>query len=233
MRISIIIPTLNEEKRIQGLVNHLREDPSSNLVKEIVVVDGNSRDNTVAMATEVGVRVIQCKQSSRSVQMNLGASHARADILYFLHADTIPPQWYARDICQSVEDGNVAGCFRLKFDLDHWLLNMSGWCTRFKSPHLRFGDQSLFVTKQVFDTLQGFSEDLRLFEDQELVKRCIKQGPFRVMSNHVITSSRKYRKNGVMRLQLVYGWIFLLYTLGFSQEVLMQTYKQLTTDPML
>ena len=233
MRISIIIPTLNEEKQIERLIEYLRNDASRNFIEEIIVVDGNSSDQTVAKAQLLGVKVIECPQSSRAVQMNIGADHAQGDMLYFLHADTLPPALFARSINEAVADGYMAGCFRLKFDWNHWLLNISGWFTRFSSPYLRFGDQSLFIIKRVFTKLNGFSEDLRLFEDQEIVQRIVKQGPFKVLPEVVVTSSRKYRKNGVCRLQLVYFWIFLMYTLGFSQKSLVHAYRNMISDPMM
>ena len=233
MRISVIIPTLNEEKRIEHLISFLRDDASKDLIEEIIVVDGNSSDRTVAQAQLLGATVIECDQPSRAVQMNIAADHAAGDILYFLHADTLPPALFARSIYEAVNGGYMAGCFRLKFDWNHWLLNMSGWFTRFSSPYLRFGDQSLFITREVFNRLRGFAEDLRLFEDQDLVKRIVKQGPFKVLPEFVVTSSRKYQKNGVYRLQLVYFWIFLMYTLGFSQKSLVQVYRNMISDPMI
>ena len=163
--------------------------------------------------------------------MNLGASNASGDILYFLHADTYPPAEFATKIVKAINQGAAFGCFRLCFDWRHWFLSLNSWFTRFNINVFRFGDQSLFVTRQSFANIEGYNEQLRLFEDQEIIGRLKTQGPFRLLPAVVVTSARKYRKNGPFRLQLVYYLLYLLYSLGFTQEVLVQTYLRLVPDP--
>jgi hypothetical protein len=150
-----------------------------------------------------------------------------------LHADTFPPTGYAQKIWQATRDHYISGCFRLRFDWSHWFLSTNCWFTRFNTSIFRFGDQSLFVYKDAFMKAKGFNEKLRVFEDQDIVKRLAQYGPFAVLSDYVVTSARKYRKNGPFRLQLVYFWIYLLYAFGFSQRTLMRTYQSLVPFPMV
>ena len=83
--------------------------------------------------------------------MNLGATIAKEKVLYFLHADSTPPQNFTADISKAVGQGYGIGCYRLAFDYKHWLLKANCWFTRFDVNAFRFGDQSLFVTKEIFD----------------------------------------------------------------------------------
>jgi len=82
--------------------------------------------------------------------MNLGASVAKYEILYFLHADSFPPNNFTATIFNSYDNGAKSGCFRLQFDYDHWFLKANSWCARFNLNAIRFGDQSLFVTKEKY-----------------------------------------------------------------------------------
>ncbi len=233
MAISIIIPTLNEERHIVALLEYLPLDPDHDLICEILVVDGNSKDRTAEFATRSGAGVIRCEQRSRAVQMNLGAHHAKGDILYFLHADTRPPRGFAQRIRRAIEEKKFSGCFRLKFNWSHWFLTFNSWFTRFDFKAFRYGDQSLFVERRHFIKAGGFREDLALFEDQEIVARLMRKGSFSVLPDYVVTSARKYRLNGPYRLQLVYYWLYLLFTLGVSQHLLVKTYHNLIRQPMI
>ncbi len=118
--------------------------------------------------------------------MNCGASLATTDILYYLHVDTFPPPTFINDITQAVKRGFEAGCFRLSFDYKHWVLNANCWFTRFKINAFRFGDQSLFVTKYLFNNTSGFCEEHTVMEHQHLIIRLRKRNKFTIMPGAVI-----------------------------------------------
>lgn len=227
MSISIVIPTLNEEHYIVNLLEFLHKDQSYPLVKEILVVDGNSQDHTRELAADRGARVLVSSVRSRAVQMNLGAAQATGAILYFLHADTMPPGDFAGSIQQAVASGYKCGCFRLKFDWDHWFLTANSWFSRFGIRAFRYGDQSLFVERNLFHKVKGFREELALFEDHDMVLRLSGECSFKVLPDYVLTSARKYRRNGPFRLQLAYYCLYLLFALGFSQKSLLKAYRRL------
>lgn len=226
LSISIIIPAYNEEKNIGSLVRYLQSIEGKENIKEIIVVDGQSRDNTVSEAKGAGAKIINASRRGRAVQMNEGAYVAKGTILYFLHADTFPPKSLIYDILSSLKKGYRAGCYRLEFDNKNWFLQFYGWCTRFDIPAFRFGDQSLFIEKQLFEEIGRFKEDLIVMEDNEIIHRIRKKTNYTIIPKSVITSSRKYQKNGYIRLQLIFTLIYCLYHFGLPQESLVRIYRE-------
>ncbi len=227
LTISIIIPVKNEATQLPVLLNYLNAASGQMHIAEIIVSDGMSTDDTVSIANLNGAKVVVSKQAGRGRQMNAGAKIATGDILYFLHADSIPPTGFVEDILQQINGGKVAGCYRLRFDDDHWFLKANAWFTRFNVNAIRFGDQSLFVRKTLFETIGGFSEDLIIMEDQEIIHRIRKQGSFAVIAGYVTTSARKYRVNGIYRMQGIFFYIYFAYIFGASQQKLVGIYKKL------
>lgn len=224
--ISIIIPTFNEEATLPDLLGHLFNNVSNKSNFEIIVADGNSSDRTAEIASKQGLKVVFNRKTGRSIQMNSGASVSKGDILYFLHADSFPPPMFDKLIINAVKEGNVSGCFRLKWDKQGWFLSKFSWMTRFKFNICRGGDQSLFIQSHIFRALGGFKEDFSLFEDVEIISRLKRKGKFTVLPYDVITSTRKYAKNGTIRLQLLYGIMHIMYNTGVSQKKLLSYYKK-------
>ena len=223
--ISIIIPVINEAEGIEQHIKKIREACATDAI-EIIVVDGGSDDQTLATAENAGAIVVS-SEKGRAKQMNCGALVAKGEWLYFLHADSLPPNKFDLLILNAVEKGALSGCFRLEFDIDHWFLKANAWFTRFDVNAVRFGDQSLFVLKQVFKNSGGFNEDLVVMEDQEIIHRIKRSGKFVVINDAVTTSARKYEKNGIYKMQGIFFRIWALYYLGFSQEKILKLYKKL------
>ena len=226
LALSIIIPTYNEAATIAALVAYLRQPTAGEPAPEIIVADGGSTDTTRQLARQAGATVLRCPRKGRAAQMNHGARQAQEALLYFLHADSYPPAGFRLDLQQAVAQGYGSGCFRLAFDDAHWLLRFSAWCTRLPLTALRFGDQSLFVRRELFERLGGFREELLVMEDQEIIRRLQAQGPFCLVPRAVLTSARKYRANGVVRLQSIFTGIALLYWLGVPQRYLVRIYQR-------
>src|SRR5205085_77274 len=197
MRIGVVVPTLEEEGRVGPLVRALLAERD-----EVIVVDGGSADATVAEARAAGARVRVSPGATRAVALNTGAALSSADIVYFVHADCRPPAGFAAEIERAVRGGAGAGCFRLRFDSRHWLLRLSGWCTRLDLDLVRFGDQSLFVLRDLLRSVAGFDERLAVMEDNEIVRRLRRVSRFEVVPRDVTASARAYRVRGVYRLQL-------------------------------
>ena len=229
--ISIIIPVLNEAANINRLLAHLIENETGENISEIIVVDGNSRDNTTELVKEfsknstIAIRLIQSERG-RAKQMNAGANHSKSTILYFLHADSYPPKGFDTLIISEIEKQQLAGCFKMRFDSNHWWLAIVGWATRFNWKICRGGDQSLFITKALFNEVGGFDQRYTIYEDQILTNQLYKRKQFVVIQHWIVTSARLYEKKGVWNLQYHFLMIYLKKWLGASAEEIYTYYKK-------
>ena len=232
--VSIIIPTYNEAAGIGALMHHLRQaGTATDAAVEIIVADSPGTDATAALARQAGARVVACPRKGRAAQLNQGAQQATGSILYFLHADSLPPVGFLADIRGAVAAGYGCGCFRLAFDASHWFLRAHAWFTRFDVEVARFGDQSLFVQRTIFEQAGGYREDLLLMEDQEITRRLKRLTRLRVLPGPIITSARKYRENGVFRLQAAFYLLMGLYYVGVAQPILLRVYRAIIRQDKL
>ncbi|MEM1120240.1 MAG: TIGR04283 family arsenosugar biosynthesis glycosyltransferase, partial [Bacteroidota bacterium] len=223
--ISIVIPTLNEADCVGKLVNYLFQHQTETLA-EIIVVDGKSSDRTVATAQKMGAKVVISPKRGRANQMNLGSKIAKGDILYFVHCDTFPPTTYLSDIQAAVRNGFPIGCFQTKFDTNRTLVKTNSWWSQFDFLFCRGGDQTLFVTKKVFDDLDGYKE-MRIMEEYDFLIRARKKYPFKIIPSRVLVSARKYDNRSYVKVQFANVIVFNMFRFGASQDRLVRTYRQL------
>ena len=218
--ISIIIPVLNEAEIIQLTLNLLQQYSQV----EIIVVDGGSQDNTVALAVQTGVKVISVHQN-RAAQMNAGANIARGDILLFLHADTRLPSNFVELAIETLKPNNiVAGAFELAIDGEDLSLRLIELLVKVRSHlfSLPYGDQAIFISKKAFVDSGGFA-DLPIMEDFEFIKR-IGKG-IAIAPATVTTSGRRWQKLGVWKTTLINQAIIAGYYLGISPTKLSNFYR--------
>lgn len=233
MKISIIIPILNEAATISKLLSYLIDALYTNKnIANIIVVDGGSIDGSQKKVQDyseindiLDIQLIT-SQKSRAKQMNTGAKVAKGEILYFLHADSFPPLHFDRYIIDEVQNNNQAGCFCMKFDSNHLWLKAAGWLTKFESRICRGGDQSQFITKSLFEKLGGFDEAFIIYEDNDLIEKLYAQNQFVVIQKWLTTSARRYETNGIWRLQYHFWTIHLKKWFGASAEEINQYYKK-------
>ena len=230
MKISVIIPTYNEASRIGILVEHLLRY-RTDFLEEIIVCDGGSHDDTVGQAEAAGATVLLSPQKGRATQMNYAAEKALGSILYFVHADTLPPATYVSDICEQVGQGYAAGCYRSQFEDEHPFLMINGFFSRFDRFTCRGGDQTLFVTRSVFEQLKGYDAYYIVMEDFDFIRRARRIGKFIIMPKTALVSARKYRDNHYLKVNVANGLVFLMYRLGFSPRILLKTYKKMIYYP--
>lgn len=222
-QISIIIPTLNEEEQLNRLLPYLNQNSSAANIKEILVVDGGSTDGTLEITSYFGAIALRAPKG-RAKQMNFAAKRAKGQILYFLHADTFPPKSFDEHIIKAIVEGHETGCFRLQFDSSSYFLKFFAHFSAINHKICRGGDQSLFVTKRLFSKLSGYNEAYRIYEDSEFIGRLYKRTKFKVLPQRVVTSARKYKKYGIVRLQYYFGVIHLKNIFGAGPDQLYAYY---------
>lgn len=223
--ISIIIPVLNEENCISSILTYLKNTSSKSNIKEIIVVDGGSTDNTPAIALHHRATLLN-SEKGRAKQMNLGAQHAKGETLYFLHVDTLPPKDFDKSILNAIQEGHEVGCFQMRFDSDSRFLKFFAWFTRLNHKICRGGDQSLFITRELFLKTKGFNEDYIVYEDNEFIGRLYEKTNFKILPQQVKTSARRYEERGMVKLQYHFGVIHLKNYLGAGPEQLHEYYSR-------
>lgn len=225
MVITVIIPVFNEVANLtQTLATVIEGD---NL--EIIVVDGGSSDDTVAIALSHQVKVIECNQPGRAQQMNTGAAIATGEILLFLHGDTLLPPDYSNQIRAIMRDTSmIGGAFSLaisgKKKILPWVAKMVNWRSRYLS--LPYGDQGIFLRKSTFQTMGGFP-DLPIMEDFQFILNLRKQGKIAILPSTVITSGRRWQKLGILKTTLINQLVILGYFAGVKPEKLATFYHQI------
>ena len=220
--ISIIIPVLNEAHQLLKILHPLIVLPGL----EMIIVDGGSQDQTVAIAKTAGVKVIQ-SPIGRAHQMNAGAAVATGDILLFLHADTRLPTGFDLTIRDTLSQPlAIAGAFRLQIDRLDWKLRVIEWGVNARSRYLQmpYGDQAIFLKTTTFQALGGFPS-LPIMEDFELVRQLKQQGRIAIAPTAVITSGRRWQKLGAVRTTLINQCVILAYLLGVSPDRIAQWYR--------
>ena len=222
-KLSIIIPVLNEQKCIVARLNalqKLRETKS-----EIVLIDGGSDDQTVDLAIPL-VDKFAYSSRGRAVQMNRGVELATGDIFLFLHIDTDLPK-FANELVVNLiaEKSSVWGWFDLQFDNSSLLFKLIGGSMNIRAALTQVctGDQTLFVTRNLFESIQGFPE-IPLMEDVAISKLLRRNSKPKIVSTKVTTSTRRWEQNGVIKTVLFMWWLRLLYFIGTSPIKLAQRY---------
>ncbi len=226
--ISVIVPVLDEARRLPGLLAHLRACPG---LHEILVVDGGSGDGSdVVVEQTAGVHLVRARRG-RGPQMNAGARVATGDILLFVHADTRVPLDVAAWIARALRDpGVVGGAFRIRTVADGprrpwWAPALALADLRARYTRLPYGDQALFVRAAVFHRVGGFPEQ-PLMEDLELARRLRRAGRLARVPATVTVSGRRFLARPVY-FATVMNLFPLLYRLGVSPERLARWYHNI------
>jgi len=228
MRLSIIIPVLNEAEELPGLLGHLALRCGCD--SEVIVVDGESEDGSQQIASQMGALVI-CGERGRARQMNAGASAARGDALLFLHADTRLPSTAQQAIEIAIQRGggvrrDVWGRFdvcitgrpfmlRVIAALMNWRSRLSGIAT---------GDQAMFMTRRAYEAAGGFP-DQPLMEDVELSRRLLALSRPVCLRDRVATSGRRWETRGVWKTIWLMWRLRWLYWRGVPAGELAKSYR--------
>jgi rSAM/selenodomain-associated transferase 2 len=241
LRVSIIIPTLNEASCLPRTLSYLRLlNPAP---EEVIVVDSQSEDDTVKIALSAGVQVVSCPTRRRSVQMNYGANVATGDVLCFVHADTLVPDDLVHLITQTLKPSTIVGggfiSVMMGQQTTRWGTSLHNVLKTYYAPllfrpHLflrglrvLFGDQVIFCRRQAFLNCGGFDADLPIMEDVDLCRKLVQYGRIQLVNRMVYTSDRRVLRWGALKANLIYLYIGLLWGLGVSADTLKQFYQDI------
>ncbi len=224
--ISVIIPTYNEAENIESLIKFLLVNSALNQI-EIIVADGGSTDDTLAIAKASGAKAALSPKKGRAAQMNYGASLAKGNILYFIHADCFPAIGYVKDIKDAIEKGFQSGRYQTKFDNNNLLLKFNAYFTRFDWMMCYGGDQTFFIETTLFNILKGFDDQMLIMEDYDLTKRAKELGPYYIMNDFALVSARKYETNSWYKVQKANYSIVQMYKKKATQNEMVAAYKKM------
>jgi rSAM/selenodomain-associated transferase 2 len=225
MKISVIIPALNESEAIHAAISSIKT-AADDVPFEIIVVDGDAAGSTIQHISDAEVITI-ISPRGRAVQMNAGATRASGDVLLFLHADTVLPPKALASIVEALSDKCfIGGAFDLAIQNRRFIFRAISKAASFKHRLTRvpFGDQAIFLRRNCFDALGGYPE-IPLMEDVALMKRIKQQGGrIVILSQAVKTSPRKWESEGVL-YTIFRNWaVQALYLFGVPAERLVQYY---------
>ncbi len=222
--ISVIIPALNEAQNIVETLKRLQAMRARG--HEVILVDGGSRDATASKAAPLVDSVVHAS-AGRARQMNVGAAKARGDILWFLHADTLADENADCLISDAVlKQDRRWGYFHVRLSGHHPPLRMIETCMNFRTRFtaVATGDQGIFVKADLFHAVDGFA-DIPLMEDIEISQKLKQLGRPARIADPLVTSSRRWEKNGVITTILLMWRLRLAWFLGANPEKLARRYQ--------
>ena len=222
MSLAIVIPVLDEADTLSRRLRALA--PLRNRGAHVVVVDGGSVDDTLAIA-QAHADVALVAPRGRGAQMNAGAAVCAADILLFLHADTVLPDQADRRVLEALQGTSVWGRFDVRIDsprpVFRCIERMMNWRSRWSG--IATGDQAVFVRRDAFERAGGFP-DIALMEDIALSRALKRMAPPACLRAHVTTSARRWEKHGVWRTMLLMWRLRAAYFLGADPATLAVQY---------
>ena len=223
LTLSVVIPSWNDAENLATLLPALRK---IDIAPELIVVDASSDVAAEEIAAASGAAFIRCSAPNRGAQMNAGATFAHGDILVFQHADTELTGAHLTAIQTALADHEiVGGAFFRKFDGRHPRLMWLEHTARFLTQHggTLFGDQTVFVRREVFLQLQGFAQ-MPLMEDVEFSRRLRAAGKIAILDPAVRSSARRHLRRGAWRTSIQNGIFLLLFKIGVSPHRLHHWY---------
>jgi rSAM/selenodomain-associated transferase 2/rSAM/selenodomain-associated transferase 1 len=229
LSISVIIPVYNEGERLCALLELLAPIKEQ---CEIIIVDGGSSDDTVEQIENMGFLAVRSPKKGRANQMNHGASLAGGEAFWFLPADSSPPADALYQIHKIFDKGYSVGCFHIRFDSSHPLMLLNALLSnmRVRIRNIAFGDQGIFIKRELFEALGGYAA-IPLMEDYRLSMDIKKEKiPVGIAKGAITTSERRYLANGRLKTMLHMQKLQRKFRRGDDIEEISKAYEQLTID---
>lgn len=224
MRIALIVPIYNESSKILPFLRQLEQLPGD---WEILFADGGSTDDTLS---QIGDKypVIPCPKG-RAKQMNTAALHSSSSLLWFVHCDSQLPQDAYQQLCSAAKEGARFGCFHIGFDYNGPFMGCNTYFSnrRAKRSHIAFGDQGIWMERDLFLQQGGFP-DLPIMEDYELSRRMKRQRiPLTVLPGQIITSGRRYQGHFPLLTMWQMFYLRCLYRCGVDIDDIARRYRDI------
>jgi rSAM/selenodomain-associated transferase 2 len=230
LRISVVLPSWRDAENLEKLLPELARRDG---IAEAIIVDASGDGKAERIAFSLGATFIAVSKPNRGEQMNLGAAAASGDVVLFQHSDTNLEDAHLAAIQNALADPEIiGGAFFRKFDGRHPRLMWLESVARFLTSHggTLYGDQSIFVRRDVFMRLGGFAK-IPLMEDVEFSRRLRAAGKIAVLDPPVQSSARRHLREGAWRTSIQNGLFIVLYKLGVSPHRLHRWYYRGAKSP--
>lgn len=232
MSVSVVIPTFNASKGLPALLHRLTDGAVDGIVREVIIADGGSTDETLQIAENFGA-TLAMGEKGRGQQLQTGARLARGEWLLFIHADTIPAKDWIGEIRRFIDGDamqreNRAGVFQLEFDERNIGASIVSWGAMIRTRifKLPYGDQGLLISRRLYDEIGGYGE-MSLFEDVDMIERLVKlhgRKALHVFNSPAITSARRYNEEGYIRRVIRNFFCIMMYRCGMSMKTISSFY---------
>ncbi len=227
-KISIIIPTFNEGRKVNDLIKALIARNKQHLCEIIVCDSSVSVDHSIVDVRFCDVaKYYKCNGKGRAAQMNEGAALAKGDILMFCHADVLPPTGFDEYIVEAIHHQFEMGFFAYRFDPTNLWLDLNATQNKRDGIFTGGGDQCHFVLKSTFFKLGGYDEKYVIMEDFAFFRKVRKlKIPYKIIQNKAVVSSRKYNKNSYLRVNLANLVAFTMFLIGACPKRIKSFYSK-------
>ncbi len=232
MKISVIIPTLNEEQNLKKLLPFLSSEEFKSSIEIIVMDSFASKDDSQKICLEYpNIIYKKCEFRSRAQQMNEGSQMAQGNILFFLHADVLPPNNFHLKIISAIQQGFKMGFFSYLFNSEKSILKFNSSFTKRDGVFAGGGDQCHFFCKKTFQVLNGYDESFCIMEDFDMVRKIREKNiPYTIIDSPALVSARKYEKNSWLKVNLINLCVFVQFKFGVCPSRIRKTYKSLLRE---